>query len=60
MYIYLQFIFDLSPIAVSYSTRSRHWYDYLTSIFAIIGGTFTAIGILESSIAKALAARKNR
>jgi Endoplasmic reticulum vesicle transporter len=56
----LKFIFDLSPIAVSYSTRSRHWYDYMTSIFAIIGGTFTAIGILESSIAKALSARKKR
>jgi Endoplasmic reticulum vesicle transporter len=55
-----QFIFDLSPIAVSYTSESRKWYDYITSILAIIGGTFTAIGILENAIAKALASTKRR
>lgn len=54
-----KFILDLSPISVSYRTSSRHWYDYLTSVMAIIGGTFTVVGMLESSI-HAVVARKKR
>ena len=45
-----KFIFDLSPISVSYRTTSKHWYDYVTSIMAIIGGVFTVAGMLENSI----------
>jgi hypothetical protein len=45
-----KFVYDLSPIAVSYRTESRHWYDYCTSIMAIIGGVFTVVGMFESSI----------
>lgn len=45
-----KFIFDLSPVAVSYRRTSRHWYDYITSLMAIIGGTFTVFGMLESSL----------
>jgi hypothetical protein len=52
-----KFIFDLSPIAVSYRKTSRRWYDYLTSLMAIIGGTFTVVGMLESGI-NAVVARK--
>jgi len=54
-----KFILDLSPISVSYRTTSRHWYDYLTSVMAIIGGTFTVVGMIESSI-HAVVARKKR
>ncbi|VEU34732.1 unnamed protein product [Pseudo-nitzschia multistriata] len=42
-----KFAYDLSPIAVKYSYRSRRWSEYLTSIFAIIGGVFTVVGMLE-------------
>ena len=42
-----KFAYDFSPIAVKYTFRSRRWYDYLTSIFAIIGGVFTVVGMLE-------------
>ena len=45
-----KFTYDLSPIAVSYERNWRKWYDYLTSVMAIIGGTFTVVGMLESSI----------
>jgi hypothetical protein len=45
-----KFVYDLSPISVSYRTSSRHWYDYCTSIMAIIGGVFTVVGMIESSI----------
>lgn len=45
-----KFTYDLSPIAVSYSRKYRKWYDYFTSLMAIIGGTFTVVGMLESGI----------
>jgi len=54
---FLQFIFDLSPIAVNYDSTSRHWYDYITSIMAIVGGTFTVVGLIESTLNSALSKR---
>lgn len=45
-----KFAYDLSPIAVKYSFRSRRWYDYFTSVFAIIGGVFTIVGMLEGIV----------
>lgn len=54
-----KFIFDLSPISVSYRTHHRAWYDFFTSLLAIIGGTFTIVGVIESSIS-AIASRKKR
>lgn len=53
-----KFSFDLSPIAVSYRSSSRHWYDYMTSLMAIIGGTFTVVGLFESTINKAVSRRR--
>jgi hypothetical protein len=49
-----KFIFDLSPISVSYRQKSRTWYEYLTSVMAIIGGIFTVVGMLEASIQTAM------
>lgn len=48
-----KFIIDLSPIAVRYRRQSRPWYDYITSLMAIIGGTFTVVGFVEAGIRKA-------
>lgn len=55
-----KFIYDLAPIAVSYKKEGRHWYDYLTSLMAIIGGTFTVVGMMESGINAAVAKRRRR
>lgn len=55
-----KFIFDLSPVAVSYRKKSRHWYDYITSVMAIVGGTFTVIGMMESTIRVAASRKRNR
>jgi len=50
-----KFSFDPSPIAVHHRIAPKtHWYDYLTSVMAIIGGTFTVIGMLENSINAAM------
>lgn len=43
-----KFILDISPIAVRYRLEWRRWYDYVTSLLAIIGGTFTVIGMLDA------------
>ena len=53
-----KFSLDLSPISVSYRKTSRHWYDYLTSLMAIIGGMFTVVGLLEGTINKAVTRRR--
>lgn len=45
-----KFVYDLSPISVKYRKESRPWYEYFTSLFAIIGGVFTIVGMIESSI----------
>jgi thiol-disulfide isomerase/thioredoxin len=48
-----KFIIDLSPIAVRYRKDSRHWYDYITSLMAIVGGTFTVVGFVEAGVRQA-------
>lgn len=53
-----KFVYDLSPISVNYRTESRRWYEYLTSLFAIIGGVFTLVGMIESTIHSAVSKRK--
>ena len=45
-----KFTYDLSPIAISYMTLSRSWYEYLTSIIAIIGGTFAILGLMDTGL----------
>lgn len=42
------FSYDLSPMAVSISYQSKRWYEFITSICALIGGTFTVVGLLSS------------
>jgi len=55
-----KFMYDLSPISVSYRESGRHWYDYLTSLMAIIGGTFTVVGMLEGSIRAVSSGRRRK
>lgn len=46
-----KFSYDPSPIAVHYRKKyKKRWYDYITSVMAIIGGTFTLVGMLEHSV----------
>jgi Endoplasmic reticulum vesicle transporter len=55
-----KFAYDLSPISVAYRKDSRKWYDYCTSIMAIIGGVFTVVGMIESSIDSTVKAVRSR
>ncbi|CAB9503351.1 disulfide-isomerase 5-4 [Seminavis robusta] len=53
-----KFILDLSPIAVTYHASKRHWYDFVTSVMAIVGGTFTVVGILDAMLRTAVSTTK--
>ncbi len=54
-----KFAYDPSPIAVYHRrTYDKHWYDYITSLMAIIGGTFTVIGMIENTIHAAMSKKR--
>lgn len=44
------FRYDLSPITVQYHVKSTPLYSFLTMLCAIVGGTFTVAGIIDSCI----------
>uniref|UniRef100_A0A7S1FM79 Thioredoxin domain-containing protein n=1 Tax=Corethron hystrix TaxID=216773 RepID=A0A7S1FM79_9STRA len=53
-----RFSYDISPMAVVITREGRKWYDYLTSLFAIIGGTFTTLGLIDATLYKMFKAKK--
>lgn len=42
-----RFSYDLSPTAVVISQAGRRWYEFITSLCAIIGGTFTTVSLMD-------------
>lgn len=42
-----KFSYDLAPVEVVVSRGTRRWYDFVTSIFAIIGGAYSSMAILH-------------
>jgi hypothetical protein len=45
-----KFSYDLSPVEVIITKGDRRWYDFVTKIFAIIGGAYTIMSLAASSI----------
>jgi len=43
-----KFVYDLSAVAVYVKASKKRWYDFLTSMCAIVGGTFTTVGLLNT------------
>ncbi|CAD6194373.1 unnamed protein product [Caenorhabditis auriculariae] len=43
------FKYELQPITVKQTERRQSFYTFLTSICAVVGGTFTVAGIIDSS-----------
>ena len=35
-------------MAVQIKNKGKHWYEFITSMCALIGGTFTAMGLLSA------------
>jgi len=44
------FRYDLNPITVKYTEFRKPFYTFLTTVCAIVGGTFTVAGIIDSVI----------
>jgi len=51
-----KFSYDLSPVEVIVTAGERRWYDFVTQVFAIIGGAFSvmsmATGVLKFTSAQ--------
>jgi thiol-disulfide isomerase/thioredoxin len=45
-----RFSYDLSPVEVDVKRSDRRWYDFVTSIFAIIGGAFTVMSMTSGML----------
>lgn len=44
------FRYDLSPITVKYHKKRQPFYSFLTTVCAIVGGTFTVAGIIDACV----------
>ncbi|KAF0293723.1 Endoplasmic reticulum-Golgi intermediate compartment protein 1 [Amphibalanus amphitrite] len=44
------FKYDLNPITVRYHEKRPPFYTFITTVCAIVGGTFTVAGIIDSAI----------
>jgi hypothetical protein len=53
-----RFSYDLSPMAVVIKKKGKRWYEFITSICALIGGTFTVVGLLSSFLNVIFKAKK--
>lgn len=53
-----RFSYDLSPMAVVISTKGKKWYEFITSICALIGGTFTVLGLVSAFLSVIFKAKK--
>jgi len=45
-----KFMYDVSPMAVVVEATGRPFYDYVTSLLAILGGFFTVISLFDSTL----------
>lgn len=45
-----RFSYDLSPVEVVVKRSDRRWYDFVTSIFAIVGGAFTVMSMTSGML----------
>ncbi len=43
-----RFTYDISAMSVVVSQKGKRWYEFVTSMCALIGGTFTVVGLLSS------------
>ena len=41
------FTYDLSPMSVVITSKGKRWYEFITSICALVGGTFTVVGLIS-------------
>eukprot|EP00956_Cyclotella_meneghiniana_P002745 scaffold3225_cov65-Cyclotella_meneghiniana.AAC.11 len=52
------FAFDLSPMGVYVTKEGRYWYEYATTLLAIIGGTYTTLGLINATLLRIFKPKK--
>lgn len=45
-----RFSYDFSPMSVVVKNKSKRWYEFLTSLFAILGGTYTMVELTSGAV----------
>ena len=53
-----RFSYDISPMAVRIEMKGKKWYEFVTSICALIGGSFTVFGLLSGFLNTIFKAKK--
>lgn len=48
------FKYEISPVEVHYNMYYESWSDFLVRLCSIVGGTFAAVGVLESLLRNGL------
>lgn len=46
----VRFTWDFSPMSVVVKPKSKRWYEFLTSLFAILGGTYTIVELCGGAV----------
>jgi hypothetical protein len=54
-----KFSYEVSPMAVIVKKTGRRWYEFVTSLCGILGGTFTVVGLLDSTLHRLLKPSSN-
>jgi len=45
-----RFTYDFSPMSISITRKSKRWYEFLISLFAILGGTYTIVELTSGAV----------
>jgi thiol-disulfide isomerase/thioredoxin len=45
-----RFMYDFSPMSVVVKSNSKRWYEFMTSLFAILGGTYTVMELCSGAV----------
>lgn len=45
-----KFSYDLAPVEVVVRKADRRWYDFVTSIFGVVGGCFTVMSMTSGAL----------
>ena len=46
----IKFLWDMSPMSINLTNEGRRWYEYVTNLLAIIGGTYTTLGLINATL----------
>merc|ERR1712224_8105 len=45
-----RFTYDFSPMSVIVKVKRKRWYEFVTSLFAILGGTYTVAELFSGAV----------